>query len=101
MIQKIHLIVNPRGWVGDNVQISSTATSFLEDHGIKRETRLTERAGHAPEIVKQLEFGEEEAVCGIGGDITMHELVNGMMNHTLEMRFPLALLPGETGNSFL
>jgi diacylglycerol kinase family enzyme len=51
--------------------------------------------------VKQLEFGEEEAVCGIGGDGTMHELVNGMMNHTVEIRAPLALLRGETGNSFL
>lgn len=31
----------------------------------------------------------------------MHELVNGMMNHTLEIRVPQALLPGGTGNSFL
>lgn len=51
--------------------------------------------------MKQLEFGEEEAACGIGGDDTMHELVNGMMSHTVEMRAPLALLSEETGNSFL
>ncbi len=48
-----------------------------------------------------LRLGEGEAVCGIGGDGTMHELVNGMMNRPEEERVPLALLPGGTGNSFL
>ena len=101
MIQKIHLIVNPRGGVGDNVQISSVAAEFFGNRGIESEVHLTTHAGHAPGIVKDLEFRDGDAVCGIGGDGTMHELVNGMMTRPPEKQVPLALLPGGTGNSFL
>lgn len=101
MLQKLHLIANPKGGVGDNLQIAKTAEEFLTGHGIETTLHVTERAGHAPEMVETLECGSGEAICGIGGDGTMHELVNGMMRRAPENRVPLALLPGGTGNSFL
>lgn len=101
MLQRLHLIANPKGGVGDNLQIAKTAEDFLTGHGIETTLHVTERAGHAPEIVECLECGTGDAICGIGGDGTMHELVNGMMRRSPESRVPLALLPGGTGNSFL
>jgi YegS/Rv2252/BmrU family lipid kinase len=101
ILQRLHLIANPKGGVGDNLQIAKTAEEFLTGHGIETTLHVTERAGHAPEIVESLECGTGDAICGIGGDGTMHELVNGMMKRAPESRVPLALLPGGTGNSFL
>jgi len=101
MIRRLHLVANPKGGVGDNVSIAIAAEAFLERHGIETSLRLTERAGHAREIVENFECEDGDAICGIGGDGTMHELVNGMMRRAAADRVPLTLLPGGTGNSFL
>jgi diacylglycerol kinase (ATP) len=101
MIRRLHLIANTKGGVGDNVSIAKTAEVFLEKHGIETSLRLTEYAGHAREIVEHFECENGDAICGIGGDGTMHEMVNGMMRRAAEHRVPLTLLPGGTGNSFL
>ena len=101
MIRRLHLITNPKGGVGDNVSLAKTAENFLNGHGIESRVLLTERAGHAREIVEGLELRHGDAVCGIGGDGTMNELLNGLMTRQPEARVPLTLLPGGTGNSLL
>ena len=100
-LRRVILITNPKGGVGDNVSLAEEAESFLRNHQIETEVHFTERAGHALEMVEQLECREGDAICGIGGDGTMHELVNGLMRRKPETRVPLTLLPGGTGNSFL
>ena len=87
--------------MGDNAALASQAETFLKNHAIETRVRLSEHAGHAREMVEQLACTEGDAICGIGGDGTMHELVNGLMNCSPEERVPLTLLPGGTGNSFL
>jgi YegS/Rv2252/BmrU family lipid kinase len=101
MIRRLHLIANPKGGVGDNEALAKTAERILGDQGIETSLHLTQHAGHAGELVECLDCGEDEAICGIGGDGTMHELVNGMMHRQPETRVPLTLLPGGTGNAFL
>ena len=100
-LRRVILITNPKGGVGDNVSLASEADSFLKRHQVETKLHFTEYAGHALEIVEQLECREGDAICGIGGDGTMHELVNGLMRRNPEARVPLTLLPGGTGNSFL
>ena len=100
-LRRVTLITNPKGGVGDNASLAAQAEAFLRDHAIEPRVHLTEHVGHAREMVAQLPFGEGDAICGIGGDGTMHELVNGLMSRKPEVRPPLTLLPGGTGNSFL
>ena len=40
-------------------------------------------------------------ICAMGGDGTMHEVINGMMQREATLRMPVALIPGGTGNSFM
>ncbi len=101
MPHRVHFIVNPKGGVGDNESLAKRATEWLAEHGIESKVWLTTRAGHAREMVREMEWRKDDAVCGIGGDGTMYELVNGMMGRPEGGRVPLGLLPGGTGNSFL
>lgn len=101
MSRCVHMVVNPKGGVGDNRQLAEVARQQLEASGITVAIHLTERAGHACELAKSLEWAPGDCLCGVGGDGTMHELVNGMMARPKALRAPLALLPGGTGNSLL
>jgi YegS/Rv2252/BmrU family lipid kinase len=101
MIRRLHLIANPKGGVGDNIALASQAEAFLRKHGVETCLHVTERHGHAREIAASLECDDSDAICGIGGDGTMHELVNGWMMRSPDTRVPLSLLPGGTGNAFL
>ncbi len=101
MIRRLHLLANPKGGVGDNVSLAREAEAFLEGHGVAVSRRMTEYAGHARELVEEMDCCPGDAIGGIGGDGTMHEMVNGMMQREETERVPLTLLPGGTGNSFL
>ena len=100
-LRRVILITNPKGGVGNNAALATEAESFLRSNQIQTEVHFTEHSGHALEIVERVECREGDAICGIGGDGTMHELVNGLMRREPEARVPLTLLPGGTGNSFL
>lgn len=53
---------------------------------------------HAWDIVYSLDFDSFSAIVAVGGDGTMHEVVNGMLNRKDKKRLPLALIPNGSGN---
>ena len=61
----------------------------------------TEYAGHAQEIVRTVPVDDYDGLCAIGGDGTMHELVNGLMMRNDNADIPIGLIPGGTGSSFM
>ena len=77
------------------------AVSFLKDRGIQVIVEYTERKGHAREMARALPYAPEATICGLGGDGTMHEIINGIMHRHPDEQMPVGLLPGGTGNSFL
>jgi diacylglycerol kinase (ATP) len=101
MICRLHLITNPKGGVGDNMGLAGVATEFLGKYGIETCLHRTEYAGHGFELAKEITCREGDGICGIGGDGTMHEIINGLMKRGDGPNVPLSLLPGGTGNSFL
>lgn len=57
----------------------------------------TERKGHASELAQKAIFQEGlRAVIAVGGDGTLHEVVNGMHNS----KIPLGYIPCGSGNDF-
>jgi len=46
-------------------------------------------------------FDGYDGFCAIGGDGTMHEIINGMMNREDGLQLPIGLITGGTGNSFM
>jgi YegS/Rv2252/BmrU family lipid kinase len=57
----------------------------------------TEYEGHAEELVRSIQNMEEiSAIIAVGGDGTLHEVINGVDHHYI----PIAFIPGGSGNDF-
>ncbi|WP_395374333.1 diacylglycerol/lipid kinase family protein [Marinicella sp. W31] len=73
----------------------------LNQQNIHYEMRITEYAGHARRLVTDTHLNAFDAVVAAGGDGTVFEVLNGLMQHPAEQRKPLGILPLGTGNAFI
>ncbi len=97
---KIYFIVNPNAkngsclktWRKLEVDLRATGVSFL--------AFFTEYPGHAQEIAETLSrkaSGQPLIIAAVGGDGTMHEVVNGAAAYPNTM---VGFIPGGSGNDF-
>ena len=70
------------------------------DLGLDVDTRLTERPGHATEIIEAEDLASYDGVVATGGDGTVFESVNGLFRNPAGPVVPFGVLPMGTGNSF-
>jgi len=61
----------------------------------------TTHKNHPYEIANTINFDDINVICVIGGDGTMHEVINGMLSRSDNKQIPIGLIPGGTGNSFM
>ncbi len=61
---------------------------------------ITQRRGHAEELAEELGGKGFERLVALGGDGTIHEVVNGIMRLPPEKRPELAVVPVGSGNDF-
>lgn len=96
------VIVNPAASGGRVRQQWPQLRETLRHGGLRFDAELTARPGHATEIARQaLEQGFRYFVA-VGGDGTVHEVVNGLVT---ERRVPpevtLSIIPGGTGSDYV
>jgi YegS/Rv2252/BmrU family lipid kinase len=93
MRQKIVMISNPaaRGYSRNRID---AAISFLENNGFSAELLLTRTRGHAEDMAKQAVQQRPYCIIAAGGDGTINEVMNGMIN----TETPLGILPLGTSN---
>ncbi len=101
MSRLIHLIVNPKGGTLDNRALAQRAQEHFKSRKIQVSSTFTAHKGHARTIAQSIPVQSETMICGLGGDGTIHEIINGNMQRPETERMPIAILPGGTGNSFL
>jgi YegS/Rv2252/BmrU family lipid kinase len=99
--RKFAVIVNPRAGCGRRAQGLQRILSQIEKHDVELAVHATSRPGHATEIVAQESFAGVDAILSLGGDGTLHEVVNGLMKRQQPDAIPLGILPGGTGNAVL
>lgn len=100
-LRRLCLAVNPRGGRKRGAAILRQVRPVFEFAGIEIDIYETEYPGHTREIVHSLDLTGVDGFCAIGGDGTMHEVVNGLLSRSDQPRLPLGLIPAGTGNSFL
>ncbi|HEY3063498.1 MAG TPA: diacylglycerol kinase family protein [Chloroflexota bacterium] len=61
----------------------------------------TERPGHAVELARGAAAQRFDAVVGVGGDGTLHELANGLLDCGVGTPPALGAVPAGTGNDFV
>jgi YegS/Rv2252/BmrU family lipid kinase len=90
-------IVNPVAGKGKTLPIITEINEAFK--GINEEyiIEVTERPGHATEIVKRYVEIEDYRVYSVGGDGTLNEVLNGIVNSNSS----LAIIPSGTGNDFI
>ncbi len=61
---------------------------------------IEERPQHAEPLAERATREGFDVIVAVGGDGTVHEVLNGILGPTVERRPALALIPGGTGNDF-
>jgi YegS/Rv2252/BmrU family lipid kinase len=98
-MQKTKLIFNPIANLGRAWPVVSSLRPIVNEYG-NADWAGTVYPTHATELARQA--GEEgyDRVIAMGGDGTMHEVINGLMQLPLEKRPRLGVVPIGSGNDF-
>ena len=92
------VVVNPVGRGGHAQRQGIWLLNKLRRMGIEHEALFTEKAGHAQELVANW-IDRVDVVVAVGGDGTVNEVLNGIMNSRQRDR-TLAVFPSGTADDF-
>ncbi|CAM3969017.1 diacylglycerol/lipid kinase family protein [Mesobacillus thioparans] len=99
-MEKIYFIVNPNAKNGSCREIWRKVEAELETMDIPYLAFFTERAGHASELTESIArklSGRQAVITAVGGDGTLHEVVNGAAAYP---NLIIGFIPGGSGNDF-
>ncbi|MGE5374097.1 MAG: diacylglycerol/lipid kinase family protein [Bacteroidota bacterium] len=99
MRRKVKIILNPMADMGNAWRVARDLRSITEEHG-GVDWSGTVYPGHAIELAKQAGEQGYDLVIAMGGDGTVHEVVNGLMKIPAERRPILGIVPVGSGNDF-
>ena len=94
--KKIALIYNPAS--GKKSDKREQITEALDKLGIQHEYLLTYKRWDAVNLCRELDLSKYSAIVAVGGDGTIHEVVNGIMTRKDGKKLPIGFLPNGTGN---
>ncbi|CDW86031.1 diacylglycerol kinase [Stylonychia lemnae] len=94
----VAIIYNPNS--GKNRDIRKIITSYFEIRNIRYQLFETKRISHGIEYAKTIDISQYDALMAVGGDGTLHEVVNGMLKREDKLKVPLIMMPNGTGNDF-
>ncbi len=102
MTRSYQFILNPTAGNGNGAKILPHLKELLAQKQVTYNLAVTERPGHGIELARQAIEEGCEAVVSVGGDGTMNEVVNGMMQRKQEGKQlpPLGVLSVGRGNDF-
>jgi len=98
---KFIITVNPHGGKKLGPRLLNRVKPLFEAKGIELFVVETTFAGHAKELANQLNITEYDGFIGIGGDGTLHEIINGMLSRHDGRKIPIGIIPGGSGNSYM
>ena len=99
MPPKIKIILNPMADMGNAWRVARDLRSITEQHGNVTWSG-TVYPGHAIDLAREASEEGYERVIAMGGDGTVHEVVNGIMQAPENKRPILGVVPVGSGNDF-
>jgi diacylglycerol kinase family enzyme len=99
MPQKVKIILNPMADMGNAWRIARDLRSITEQHGGVEWTG-TVYPGHAIELAREAGIHHYDKVIAMGGDGTVHEVINGLMKLPERIRPVLGVVAAGSGNDF-
>ena len=98
-MKKILILTNPYSGKKHGKKILTNILNIFKN--IDYELITTKYQNHPYEIAKDINLNQFSGICIIGGDGSMHEVINGMLSRSDNKQIPIGLIPGGTGNSFM
>jgi diacylglycerol kinase (ATP) len=95
----IVVVANPHSGSRQGARVLERVLPVLSQNGRHVEVCHTRFAGQATQIVRSKSLEGVTCLCTIGGDGTLHEVVNGLMWRNDPFRPPLGIIPCGTGNA--
>ena len=99
MHRKVKIILNPMADMGNAWRVARDLRSITEQHG-GVDWSGTVYPGHGIELAKQAGEQGYDMVIAMGGDGTVHEVINGIMQVPEAQRPVLGVVPAGSGNDF-
>ena len=99
MHRKIKIILNPMADMGNAWRVARDLRSITQEHG-GVDWSGTVYPGHAIELAKQAGEAGYDMVIAMGGDGTVHEVMNGLMQVPEDKRPIMGVVPVGSGNDF-
>lgn len=98
-MKQIYFIINPKARNGYSLKIWEKVEAKLLADKVPYLAFFTEYPGHAKKLSAQIAGNnhQEKLVIAVGGDGTMHEVMNGMVKYS---NVTLGFIPGGSGNDF-
>lgn len=96
-MRKVKLILNPMADMGQAWRVANDLRPIVAEHG-GAVWSGTVYPTHAVELAKQAALEGYDLVIAMGGDGTVHEVVNGLMQVPAEKRPALGIVPVGSGN---
>ena len=101
MSARCFIIVNPAAGRGRARRAwETTIRSMLREGGLSFTEVYEDRPRAAVPLAEQATRDGYEIVAAVGGDGTIHEVLNGVLGPSVARRPALAVIPGGTGNDF-
>lgn len=95
------MIINPVAGRGVAGRLQERVLRAVEQAGARPRPLVTEGPWHAARLAQEAAAGTDGAVAVVGGDGTVHEVVNGLLQLPDSARAPLAVIPVGSGNDFV
>jgi len=97
------LIVNPTSGNGKSKKSWQHISTLLKNHGIRFSFAFTEYSKHESELAQHAIKNGFTKIISVGGDGTLHHIVNGIMsqNFVETNTIQLAVIPIGTGNDWV
>jgi YegS/Rv2252/BmrU family lipid kinase len=99
MPRKVKIILNPMADMGNAWRVARDLRSITVEHG-NVDWSGTVYPGHAIELAKQSSEEGYDMIIAMGGDGTVHEVMNGIMQASENKRPVLGVVPVGSGNDF-
>lgn len=93
------MVYNPAS--GKRRDQKAVLEKFFTDNNLKYDIYITKARNDGLEFVKTFEIDNYCALILVGGDGTLHEGINGLMQRADKKRVPMGWLPNGTGNDAL
>jgi YegS/Rv2252/BmrU family lipid kinase len=97
---KLMIVYNPHAGHNRARKLLPQLESLFRKKETDFDLLLTDRPGHAVEIVRDADFSRYDGLVAAGGDGTLFEVVNGYFQNSSSKRIPIGVLPVGTGNAF-